>query len=229
MNRGRCRVRAIFQALIDGRRPISRQHLRDFDLVTALHLLDLLGAAFFRSPAILGSNRIWVDQLLCEDWFGEYTVKPSERGHMPRAGWTQSQQIDRRSAKDAGRRRMHPWRDLSIRGPGPPAGENCFAGAISPDGAEWLARHCGAPEPEHFDNRQGGFMRRFAVLVAAALLMMSCSPDEEVTGSIHHKCANELFSRFDPKSLEQCVAVCIKCDRGTTATCSTSCTLKGAH
>lgn len=72
-------------------------------------------------------------------------------------------------------------------------------------------------------------MRRFAVLVAAALLMMSCSPEEDVTGSIHHKCATELYSPFDPKSLEQCVAVCIKCDRGTTATCSTSCTLKGAH
>ena len=72
-------------------------------------------------------------------------------------------------------------------------------------------------------------MRRFAVLVAAALLMMSCSPDEDVTGAIHQKCASELYSPFNPKSLEQCVAACIKCDRGTTATCSTSCTLKGAR
>jgi hypothetical protein len=72
-------------------------------------------------------------------------------------------------------------------------------------------------------------MRRFAVLAAAALLMMSCSPDKDVTGSIRDKCATDLFNPFNPKSLGQCVAACIKCDRGTTATCSTSCTLKGAH
>lgn len=72
-------------------------------------------------------------------------------------------------------------------------------------------------------------MRRFVVLIAAALVMISCSPEEEVTGSIHNKCATDLYSPYNPKALEQCVAVCIKCDRGTTTTCSTSCTLKGAH
>ncbi len=72
-------------------------------------------------------------------------------------------------------------------------------------------------------------MRRFVVLIAAALMMISCSPEDEVTGSIHNKCATNLYSAFNPKALDQCVAVCIKCDRGTTTTCSTSCTLKGAH
>jgi hypothetical protein len=72
-------------------------------------------------------------------------------------------------------------------------------------------------------------MRGFAVLIAAALLLMSCSPEEDVTGSIHNKCANDLYRPFNPKSLEQCVAACIRCDRGTTTTCTTSCTLKGAH
>jgi hypothetical protein len=72
-------------------------------------------------------------------------------------------------------------------------------------------------------------MRRFVVLVAAALAMISCSPEDEVTGSIHNKCATDLYSPYNPKALDQCVAVCIKCDRGTTTTCSTSCTLKGAH
>ncbi len=72
-------------------------------------------------------------------------------------------------------------------------------------------------------------MRRFIVLVAAALAMISCSPDPDVTGSIHNKCAGELYATFNPKVLDQCVAVCIRCDRGTRATCSTSCTLKGAH
>jgi hypothetical protein len=72
-------------------------------------------------------------------------------------------------------------------------------------------------------------MRRFVVLIVAALAMTSCYPEEDVTGSIHNKCATELYSRFNPKAMDQCMAVCIKCDRGTTATCSTSCTLKGAR
>ena len=73
-------------------------------------------------------------------------------------------------------------------------------------------------------------MRRFVVLIATALLMISCTPDEEVTtGSIHSKCAAELYQSYNPKALDQCMAVCIKCDRGTRATCSTSCTLKGAR
>ncbi len=72
-------------------------------------------------------------------------------------------------------------------------------------------------------------MRRLAVLIAAALMVMSCSPEEDVTGSIHDKCASELYSRFNPKAMDQCMAVCLKCDRGTAATCSTSCTLKGAR
>jgi hypothetical protein len=72
-------------------------------------------------------------------------------------------------------------------------------------------------------------MRRFVVLIAAALAMTSCYPEEDVTGSIHNKCAAELYSRFNPKAMDQCMAVCIKCDRGTTTTCSTSCTLKGAR
>jgi hypothetical protein len=73
-------------------------------------------------------------------------------------------------------------------------------------------------------------MRREAVLliIAIAMAMASCSPAEEVTGSIN-KCAADLFSSYNPKAMDQCVAVCKKCDHGTTTTCTTSCTLKGAH
>ena len=71
-------------------------------------------------------------------------------------------------------------------------------------------------------------MRRFAVLIATTFVMISCSPQEEVTGSIHNKCAADLYPSYNPKALNQCVAVCIKCDHGNTTTCSTSCTLKGA-
>jgi len=70
---------------------------------------------------------------------------------------------------------------------------------------------------------------RFAVLAATALLTISCSPDDEVTGSVGNKCATEFIASYNPKILDQCIAACIKCDHGTRATCSTSCTLKGAR
>jgi hypothetical protein len=72
-------------------------------------------------------------------------------------------------------------------------------------------------------------MRRAAVLLILAMVVASCSPAEDVTGSITNKCAADLFSSYNPKAMDQCVAVCKKCNRGTTTTCTTSCTLKGAH
>jgi hypothetical protein len=69
-------------------------------------------------------------------------------------------------------------------------------------------------------------MKRFAVLIALAL--GGCSPEGETTGSIS-SCAKELFADYNSKVFDQCVAVCKKCDRGITTTCTTSCTLKGAH
>ena len=69
-------------------------------------------------------------------------------------------------------------------------------------------------------------MKRLAVFVAIGLLMGGCSPDGDATGS---SCAKDLYRAYNPKSLEQCVAVCKRCDHGTTATCNTSCTLKGAR
>jgi hypothetical protein len=71
-------------------------------------------------------------------------------------------------------------------------------------------------------------MRRFAVLVAMTCAVGSCSPEEEVTASTN-KCATNIYPSYNPKVFDQCVAVCIKCNRGVTTTCSTSCTLKGAR
>ena len=66
------------------------------------------------------------------------------------------------------------------------------------------------------------------IMVAVlALLVGSCS-EAEVTGSTN-KCEAQLFSNYNPKVLQQCVQACIRCDHGTTTTCSTSCTLKGAR
>jgi hypothetical protein len=49
-----------------------------------------------------------------------------------------------------------------------------------------------------------------------------------VTGATG-SCAAKLYRPFNPRDLKQCVDVCIRCDRGVTATCSVSCTLKGAQ
>jgi hypothetical protein len=71
-------------------------------------------------------------------------------------------------------------------------------------------------------------MGRLCYLVVVALAVASCSPEGDVTGSTN-KCAIELYPSYNPKSFDQCVAVCKKCDHGITTTCSTSCTLKGAR
>jgi hypothetical protein len=71
-------------------------------------------------------------------------------------------------------------------------------------------------------------MRAIIAVALAAAALASCSPDNEVTGSIE-SCANRLYSPYNPKDMKQCVAACIACERGVMTTCSTSCTLKGAH
>ena len=71
-------------------------------------------------------------------------------------------------------------------------------------------------------------MRTIIVIVLSVAALAACSPDNDVTGSIG-SCANKLFSPFNRKDMKQCVAACIACDHGITTTCTTSCTLKGAH
>jgi hypothetical protein len=71
-------------------------------------------------------------------------------------------------------------------------------------------------------------MKRSAAFAALALLMGACSPDSDATGSVGG-CAQNLYPSYNPKSLDQCVAVCQKCDRGVATTCNTSCNLKGAR
>jgi PBP1b-binding outer membrane lipoprotein LpoB len=69
---------------------------------------------------------------------------------------------------------------------------------------------------------------RSVTVLAACVLLVSCSPEPDTTGSTN-ACAAKLYSTYNPKDLNQCVDVCINCSRGTTTTCSTSCTLKGAR
>ncbi len=72
-------------------------------------------------------------------------------------------------------------------------------------------------------------MRRFARFDRRSAVDDVLLQEQDVTGSIHNKCAADLYSGFNPRAMDQCMAVCLKCDRGTTTTCSTSCTLKGAR
>jgi hypothetical protein len=71
-------------------------------------------------------------------------------------------------------------------------------------------------------------MRAIIAIVLCAAAMAACTPETDVTGSIG-SCTRQLYSAYNPKDMKQCVAVCIACERGVTTTCSTSCTLKGAH
>lgn len=76
-------------------------------------------------------------------------------------------------------------------------------------------------------------MKRFAVLVAkisvlGVFALGGCSPDPDTTGAIS-SCVRDLFPSYNPKIMDQCVNACKKCDRGTTITCTTSCTLRGAR
>jgi hypothetical protein len=69
--------------------------------------------------------------------------------------------------------------------------------------------------------------RTCSVLVAAALAGASCSKEPEYTGE-QRVCIAQHYGKYDPKDLNQCVTICKACMSGTTATCTTSCKLKGA-
>lgn len=69
---------------------------------------------------------------------------------------------------------------------------------------------------------------RTIALLASLLMLAGCYQDPEATGAVN-ACAIGLYPSFNSKNLAQCVAVCIKCEHGTTTTCSTSCQLRGAR
>lgn len=72
-------------------------------------------------------------------------------------------------------------------------------------------------------------MRAIIAIMLSAAVLAACTPDnDDVTGAIDN-CARKLYSPYNPKDMKQCVAVCLACQRGAMTTCSTSCTLKGAH
>ena len=87
-----------------------------------------------------------------------------------------------------------------------------------------------SPQPHSSDGSLSGAMnmRAMIAIMLSAATLAACTPDNDVTGSIG-TCVRKLYSSFNPKDMKQCVGACIACERGVTTTCSTSCTLKGAH
>lgn len=71
------------------------------------------------------------------------------------------------------------------------------------------------------------FMTAFVCLLLGIFVALRYFGSE--TPSASFACAAKLYSPYDPKNLEQCMAVCIACSGGVKTTCSTSCTLKGAR
>ena len=87
-----------------------------------------------------------------------------------------------------------------------------------------------SPQPLSSDGSLSGAMNMRAIIAIAlsAAMLAACTPDNDVTGSIGI-CARKLYTPFNPMDMKQCVGACIACERGVITTCSTSCTLKGAH
>jgi hypothetical protein len=69
---------------------------------------------------------------------------------------------------------------------------------------------------------------RVLALIMSAFMTAACSQEQDVTGSTPF-CEMRSYSSYNPRDKNQCVAACKACDRGTTVTCSTSCSLKGAR
>ncbi|WFU37686.1 hypothetical protein QA640_24800 [Bradyrhizobium sp. CB82] len=69
---------------------------------------------------------------------------------------------------------------------------------------------------------------RALVVILLSLMTAACEPEQDVTGSTA-VCPLRNYSSYNARDMNQCVAACKSCDRGTTVTCTTSCTLKGAR
>lgn len=88
-----------------------------------------------------------------------------------------------------------------------------------------------AGKPERSRLIRGVALFVFAVvcLLVIAFVVVRSLGHTEQPAQASLACAAKLYSTYDPKNLEQCMAVCMTCSAGVKTTCSTSCTLRGAR
>lgn len=65
------------------------------------------------------------------------------------------------------------------------------------------------------------------LLIGGFALMQALKSDDPPQVSM--ACAAKLYSSYDPRNFDQCLAVCMACNAGVKTTCSTSCKLRGAR
>lgn len=68
-----------------------------------------------------------------------------------------------------------------------------------------------------------------AVLAVLGISFYFVLPEQAPLSQEMQACAAKLYTPYNPKNLEQCMAVCQACGKGVKTTCSTSCKLKGAY
>ncbi|MBR0839699.1 hypothetical protein JQ607_05775 [Bradyrhizobium liaoningense] len=68
---------------------------------------------------------------------------------------------------------------------------------------------------------------RLVAVIMFALMTAACDQEQDITGSTP-ACPMRNYS-YNPRDMNQCVNACKSCDHGTTVTCATSCSLKGAR
>jgi hypothetical protein len=69
---------------------------------------------------------------------------------------------------------------------------------------------------------------RFAAALLLGSVLTGCFSDSAPTGSVS-QCVAQNFPSYNPKDKDQCIAACIKCEKGVTTTCATACSLKGTR
>ncbi len=70
--------------------------------------------------------------------------------------------------------------------------------------------------------------RNLVVSLGILCGLAGCDNDAPTPNAKSLQCARNHYADFNPKDMKQCVDVCIRCERGSMTTCSTSCTMRGA-
>ncbi len=70
-------------------------------------------------------------------------------------------------------------------------------------------------------------LRIGCLAVLALSIFAGCAKDDEFTAE-QKLCVGQIYAKYDPSRMEECVDACKKCKGGNTVTCTTSCKLRGA-